>query len=264
MKINLGKLTINVERSGNPAGPTVALSHSLGSSGIMWKTQLPTLEPRYDVVRIDTRGHGGSSAPQGKYAMNELVEDTVAVLDALGLNQVHWVGLSMGGMIGQGLGIHHPERLLSLSLCDTMAKVPTNVMPVWTERMKVCKEHGMQAMAAPAMERWFTQAYRSQPASSHYMEIEEQVRNTPLAGFLGCCHAIIDMDYLDQLAAIETPTLIMVGDKDMATPVSESKAMHQRIRGSTLEIIPDAAHFANVEQSDKFDGHLMSFLTGFS
>ena len=251
---------MNYEVSGNSEGPVVAMSHSLGSSGIMWKTQLPLLEPNYQVIRIDTRGHGGSSAPEGEYDMDDLVTDVIGLLDALEVGKFHWVGLSMGGMIGQGLGIYHADRLLSLCLCDTMARVPEDLLPVWVNRLETCREHGMESMVDSAMERWFTENYRSGEPTKEYLEVEEQIRNTPLAGYIGCCHAIMNFNYLDRLETIRTPTHIIVGDQDFATPVSESRAMHERIPGSSLEIIPGAAHFSNVEQSEIFDRSLSTFL----
>ena len=251
---------MNYEVSGNSEAPVVAMSHSLGSSGIMWKTQLPLLEPNYQVIRIDTRGHGGSSAPEGEYDMDELVADVIGLLDALEVDKFHWVGLSMGGMIGQGLGIYHSDRLLSLCLCDTMARVPEDLLPVWVNRLKTCREHGMESMVDSAMERWFTENYRSGEPTKEYLEVEEQIQNTPLAGYIGCCHAIMNFNYLDRLETIRTPTHIIVGDQDFATPVSEARAMHERIPGSSLEIIPGAAHFSNVEQSEIFDRSLSTFL----
>ena len=260
MKTKVGQIEINFEISGNPDAPVVAMSHSLGSSGIMWKTQLPLLEPHYRVIRIDTRGHGGSSAPEGEYSMDELVADTIGLLDEIGIDKIHWIGLSMGGMIGQGLGIYHPDRLRSLCLCDTMSRVPEELLPVWVNRVKTCEEFGMEPMVDSAMERWFTEDYRSRPPTKEYEEVKQQIRDTPLSGYIGCCHAIMNFNYLDRLKEIRTPTHIIVGDQDFATPVSESMAMHERIPGSTLEIIPGAAHFSNIEQRETFDRSLSAFL----
>ena len=260
MKIKANNIEINCELSGNPNGETVVLSHSLGSSGIMWKPQLPVLETDFNVLRIDTRGHGQSSAPAGKYSMNDLIADMVAVLDALEFEKVHWVGLSMGGMIGQGLGIHHSNRLNSLCLCDTMSLIRDHTMPVWTKRVEICEKHGMESMVESAMERWFTDSYRKQPPTPEYKEIREQIQMMSTTGYLGCCHAIINMNFLNQLEQIQVPTHIIVGDQDMATPVSESKVMHGAIANSTLEIIRGAAHFSNVEQADTFNHSLVSFL----
>ncbi|MDE0309740.1 MAG: alpha/beta hydrolase [Acidiferrobacterales bacterium] len=260
MLANVGNIQIHYEISGNTRGPVVAVSHSLASSGIMWKTQLPLLEPDYLVIRIDTRGHGGSSAPDAQYAMDELVDDAVGLLDKLEIERFHWVGLSMGGMIGQGIGIRHPDRLLSLSLCDTMARVPQEMLPVWEKRVETSERFGMKSMVDPAMERWFTERYRNQPPTREFEEIRQQVLDTPLSGFIGCCHAIMNFNFLDDLKHVRTPTHIIVGDQDAATPVSESKAMHERIQDSTLEIIEGAAHFSNVEQSGAFNRSLSAFL----
>lgn len=260
MKIKANNIEINYEFSGNPDGPVVVFSHSLGSSGIMWKSQLPVLEPDFHVLRVDTRGHGGSSAPEGKYSMEDLVTDMVALLDCLKIEKVHWVGLSMGGMIGQGLGISHSDRLNSLCLCNTMSVVREQVMPVWKNRVDICEKEGMEAMVESAMQRWFTDTYRSMPPTPEYEEIKSQIRNMSATGYLGCCHAIINMDYLEDLANIQVPTHIIAGALDAATPVSESRVMHELISDSTLEVIEGAAHFSNVEQADMFNKSLLAFL----
>lgn len=260
MKTQIGSIQLHFEISGNPDGPVVAMSHSLGSSGIMWKSQLPLLEPHYRVIRLDTRGHGGSSAPEGRYSMDGLVADAVGLLDKIGIDRFHWVGLSMGGMIGQGLGIYHPDRLLSLCLCDTMSRVPEELLQVWERRVRTCEEFGMESMVDSAMERWFTEEFRNRAPTTRYEEIRQQIRDTPIAGYIGCCHAIMNFDYLDQLKEIPTPTHIIVGDRDFATPVSESLIMHDRIHGSSLEIIQGAAHFSNIEQQAAFDRSLSEFL----
>tara|TARA_R110002167_G_scaffold165544_2_gene362484 strand:- start:217 stop:936 length:720 start_codon:yes stop_codon:yes gene_type:complete len=235
------------------------LSHSLGSSCIMWDNEFAALQERYRVLRYDTRGHGGTAAPDGPYDLDLLGDDAMALMDALGLGPLHWVGLSMGGMIGQNIALRQPQRLQSLSLCDTSARVPAEARPIWDDRIAAARDEGMTALVEPTMQRWFTPGYlRSDPPA--VAPIRAQFLATPAAGFIGCCQALKQLDYLDRLPAVKLPTVIIVGEEDMGTPVAASEAMHARIAGSELVVIPSAAHLANVEQPDAFEQALFGFL----
>ena len=130
--------------SGRKDATVVMLSHSLGSSGLMWDPQLEMLEQHYRVLNYDTRGHGGSDAPPGDYTLSQLAADALALLDALDIEQVHWVGLSMGGMIGQAMALDHAARLKSVALCDTMARLEPAMQPVWQSRIEQAREQGPQ------------------------------------------------------------------------------------------------------------------------
>lgn len=130
-QVKVNGIHINYELSGPQDGPVVVLSHSLGSSLIMWEPQVKPLETRFRVLRYDTRGHGQSDAPAGAYTLEQLMEDAVGLLDRLGIDIVHWVGLSMGGMIGLCLALNHPGRLRTLALCDTTAIIPEDAQPMW-------------------------------------------------------------------------------------------------------------------------------------
>jgi 3-oxoadipate enol-lactonase len=237
----------------------VFLSHSLGSSHIMWAPQMAVLEPAYTVLRCDTRGHGKSGAPLGPYTLQELADDALALADTLDIDRFHWVGLSMGGMIGQCLALNHPDRLMSLSLCDTAAAIGEEAQPVWDERIAAARKDGLRALVEGTLERWFTPAYiRSN--GPYLAEIKAQFLATPIEGFVGCSEAIRRLDYLDRLAEIHLPTLILVGEDDPGTPVAASQMMHERITGSTMAVIPSAAHLSNIEQADIFNDHLTDFL----
>ncbi|MBW1787058.1 MAG: 3-oxoadipate enol-lactonase [Deltaproteobacteria bacterium] len=259
MIVHANGIDINYEFSGEPGAPVVVLSHSLGSSHMMWSPQMALLRSAYSVLRYDTRGHGASSAPDGPYTLEQLTEDALALVDALGMEQFHWVGLSMGGMIGQCLALSHQDRLLTLSLCDTAAAIGEESRPVWEERIAAVWKDGPQALVQGTLERWFTPAYL-QTGSPHVAEIRDQFLATPVAGFVGCSEAIRRLDYLDRLGEIAVPTLIMVGEDDPGTPVAASRMMHERIPGSRMVVIPSAAHLSNIEQADIFNDHLLSFL----
>jgi len=261
MKTEANGIQINYELSGKEGAAVVMLSHSLACSLVMWNPQLDALEPNFRVLRFDTRGHGGSDAPEGAYTLELLAQDAVTLLDALGLDAVHFVGLSMGGMIGQYLALDHGDRLRSVALCDTAAVMPDEVQPIWQGRITAAREKGMQGQVDETLERWFTPDYLKQNPPEAEM-IRRQISATPVAGYIGCSEAIRRLDHLKRLSEITLPTLIIVGEEDPGTPVAASEAMHERISGSKLVVLPSARHLSNIEQSGAFNEALMNFLPG--
>ncbi len=259
MLINANGIQINYELSGKEDAPLIVLSHSLGSSMVMWDPQLEVLEPHFRVLRCDMRGHGDSEATDGDYTLDLLAADIIGLLDALKIDRVHFVGLSIGGMIGQCLGLHYPDRFNSLTLCDTSPVLPDEAKPLFQERMDLARTQGMQALVEGTMERWFTPAYRAQnpPAID---PIRRQFLATSVTGFNGCSAAIMSLNFLDRLAEIKMPTLIMVGEDDPGTPVEASEAIHSLIQNSKLVVLPSAAHLSNIEQAEAFSSHLLDFL----
>jgi 3-oxoadipate enol-lactonase len=259
MKVEANGIEINYELSGQEDAPAVVLSHSLGSSLEMWNPQIAALEPHYRVLRFDTRGHGGSEAPAQLYSLDQLTQDLVSLLDVLGIDELHFVGLSMGGMIGQCLALNHGNRLRSLALCDTTALIPPDAQPVWQERIDAAREKGLKALVDDTLQRWFTPTYLDQNPPQVQL-IRKLFLATPLVGYIGCSEAIRSLDYLERLSEIKTPTLIIVGQDDPGTPVEAAQAMHQRIADSQLVVLPSAAHLSNVEQSEAFNQSLMNFI----
>ncbi|MBW1800937.1 MAG: 3-oxoadipate enol-lactonase [Deltaproteobacteria bacterium] len=259
MKVKVDGVHINYEISGREDGDVVVLSHSLACNLTMWDYQMPALEPHFRVVRYDMRGHGQSDAPARAYTMEELGADAVGLLDALELDKVHWVGLSMGGMIGQYLGINHGDRLKSLVLCDTGAFMPDDAQPIWQERIDEARNQGMAARVPSTLENLFIPEFLEKKPPT-IEKISQQLITTPVDGYIGCIEALRKLNYIDRLSEIKTPTLIMVGDKDMGTPVEASRAMQERIAGSKLVIIPDAAHLSTVAQPEAVNKALLDFL----
>jgi 3-oxoadipate enol-lactonase len=259
MRIKANGIWMNYELSGKKGAPVVVLSHSLSCNLLMWNPQIDALNPYFQVLRYDTRGHGATAAPSGPYTLEFLAEDVIGVLDTLGMDRVHFVGLSMGGMIGQCLALNHPHRLKSLALCDTASTIPAEAQPVWQERLDKVRKKGMEALAEETMERWFNPAFLRQNPPMVKL-IREQILATPVAGYIGCAEAIRRLNYLDRISGINTPTLIMVGEDDPGTPVSASKAMHERIPDSKLVVLPSARHLSNVEQTEAFNAALLKFL----
>lgn len=261
MVITANGIKTNYEISGKEGAPLVVLSHSLGSSLVMWGPQMEGLRADFQVLRYDTRGHGGTESPAGAYTLEMLGEDLIALLDALKIRRVHFVGLSMGGMIGQYLGLNHPARLRSLVLCSTAAVIPQEAQPLWAERIETARVRGLQALVEATLERWFTSAYlRQNPAMLRI--IRRQFLETAPEGFNGCCEAIRRLNYLNRLPEITTPSCILVGEEDPGTPVSASQAIREKIPGSRLVILPAAKHLANIEKAEAFNPALISFLRG--
>ncbi len=259
MQITANGIRMNYELTGPETAPVVTLSHSLAANLHMWDDQMPALA-NYRVLRYDTRGHGGSEAPAGDYTLEQLAEDAAALLEALGIERTHFVGLSMGGMIGQTLALMRPELLRSLVLCDTSSRIPPETAPAWDERIATAREKGMEALVEPTIERWFSPAFCTREPDK-VDAVREMIRTTPVAGYIGCCRAIQRLDLTERLSEIRLPTQIIVGEHDPGTPVAASEAIHERIAGSELVVLPDALHFSNVEQRDAFNAALADFLS---
>ena len=259
MKTNINGTIINYDLTGKQGAPVVMLSHSLACSLVMWQPQMVVLESDFQVLRFDTRGHGDSDAPDGAYTLEQLTADAVGLLDALNIETVHYVGLSMGGMIGQCLALDYSDRLKSLALCDTAAIMPEETQPIWQQRIDAAGQTGMAGQVDETLERWFRPEYLQQNPPEVEM-IRRQILATPVAGYIGCCEAIRRLNYIERLPDIKLPTLIMVGEEDPGTPVAASEAMHARIAGSKLVILPEARHLSNIEQAEAFNHALLEFL----
>jgi 3-oxoadipate enol-lactonase len=259
MHIEANGIRINYELTGKEDAPVVMLSHSLACSMVMWNPQLKVLEPHFRVLRYDMRGHGDSDATEGAYTLELLAADVIALLDALNIDVKHYVGLSIGGMIGQCLALNYADRFQSLTLCDTAPIIPDEAKPLFQQRSETARNQGLQALVDETLQRWFTGPYLDQDHPEIDL-IRNQILNTKVAGFIGCSEAIGGLNYLGRLSEITLPTLIIVGEHDPGTPVSASEAIHERVSGSKLVVLPSAAHLSNIEQADAFNAALLEFL----
>ena len=258
MKIKANGIDIHYEIAGE--GPWITMSHSLACNLHMWDPQMPVLTRQYKVLRYDTRGHGQSSAPPSEYTLEQLADDVKALLDALNIKQTHWAGLSMGGMIGQTFALKYPGVFRSMVLADTTSRRPPDAARMWAERIQNAQQQGMEALVESTLGRWFTEPYRN--AHKDVMaRIGNDIRKTPVAGFVGCCQAISKIDVTERLKEIRMPTLIMVGEHDHCTPPEAARAIHENLPGSELKIIASAAHLSNIEQAQAFNDALTAFYT---
>lgn len=258
MKIHANGIDSHYEISGS--GPVVMFAHSLGSDLSIWEAQRSALAKRHTVLAYDLRGHGQTTAPTGAYSFDLLAADAVALLDALGIERTSFVGISLGGMVGQALALMAPSRLEKLVLADTACRYPHEAQAAWPDRIRQIEANGLAPLIAPTLERWFTASYRA-ARPELVARIGNLIRNTPPAGYIGCCHAIAHLDFYARLAAIEVPTLVLVGAQDAGTPPAMAREIASAIPNARLEIIPGAAHLGNIEQADAFNRLLLDFLT---
>ena len=257
MKINANNLDINYRLDGPEDGPVVMLSNSLMSNYTMWDAQIAALASRYRVLRYDQRGHGGTETTPGPYSIELLADDANALLEALHIGAVHFVGLSMGGFTGQMLATLYPDKVLSLCLCDTACIMGPKTL--WDERIDVAQSGGIAALKAGTLERWFTPPFH-ETGAKQLETVSEMILGTGADGYIACAEAIRDMSICDNLKKIAAPTLVLVGEEDPACPVSAAEMLHHGIKGSELVVIPHAAHLPNIEQTSQFNHTLLSFL----
>lgn len=249
-------MTVHYVIDGPADGEVALFSGSLGSDVSMWDPQVEALvDAGYRVVRCDHPGHGRSPAPDGPSTLADLGADLVAVIGDLGVGRVHFVGLSLGGMLGMWLGAHAPERIASLTLCCTSADIGPR--EPWARRAALVRAEGTGAVADAVVERWFTEGWRARHPErvAHYREL---IAATPAEGYASCCAAIEHMD-LD-LSPISAPTLVIAGAQDPATPPEHGERIAEGINGARLEVLDPAAHLANVEQPDKVNQLIIDHL----
>ncbi|MDP9344472.1 MAG: 3-oxoadipate enol-lactonase [Actinomycetota bacterium] len=241
-------VALHHEASGREEGPVLVLGSSLGTTGAVWTPQLPAWEPRLRVVRYDHRGHGGSPAPQGPYALAELAGDVLTLLDRLGIERASLGGVSLGGMVAMWLATHAPERVERLIVCCSAAHLPP--ASAWHERAAAVRAAGsVGAVADAVVKRWTTPGFRSE----HPQIIEglqAMLVATAPEGYAACCEAIAGMDLRAALPGIAAPTLLIVGKQDLATPPAHGEAIASVVPGARLESLSPAAHLAGIEQPD--------------
>ena len=257
------QLKVCVQGSVKPGKPDdtrapIVLSHALGLNLSMWDALAAQLAEHHEVLRYDHRGHGGSAVPAGPYSMLDLVDDAARLIHEWGRGPVVWVGLSMGGMVGQGLAIRHPELISKLVLANTAAKYPEASLSAWAQRIAAVEAGGLEAIANTVMERYFHAEFRATETAAVAKARATLLRTAP-AGYVAACHAVAGVNWLDQLAGIQCPTLILAGALDVGAPVALSDAMAAQIPGAKLVVMPKASHLSVLEQPVDFAHELGAF-----
>ena len=242
---------------GSSSNPPLVLSNSLGTNTGMWAGQMDQLADRFHVIRYDMRGHGRSDAPEEHYTIDRLGRDVLNLLDGLGIRRAAWCGVSMGGMLGMWLGVHAPERVSRLAVCNTALHMPP--ADLWNDRIRTVLDKGMEALVGPVLERWFTPAFRAN-RPEEVEPVKQMLLATPSAGYAGCCAALRDMDQRDAVGAIRHPVLIIAGRDDPSTPPERAEEIKERITHAELVVFDDCAHLSNIERKDAFNRVVVPFL----
>lgn len=243
---------------GQPDAPVLVLGGSLGTTSAMWEPQLAALTTRFRVIRYDHLGHGRSAMPAGPYTVDLLGRELVALLDALSVTRFSYVGLSLGGMLGLWVGSHLPERVERLALLCTSAR--PGPATAWTARAATVRAHGMARVADTVLQRWFTSEFaatRPDVAAAY----RAMLVSTPPEGYASCCEAIATLDLRPYLGSVRSPTLVVAGADDVATPPEHAEAIVAALPSARLAVVDRAAHLVSVERADEVTQLLVQHLS---
>lgn len=252
----LGNVKIHYRIDGNPEGPPLVFANSLGTDMRLWDPVLPLLPKSLRIIRFDKRGHGLSSRPEGPYSMGALVRDTEQLLDHLEVKDCMFVGLSIGGMIAQGLAVKRMDQIRAMVLSNTAAKIGTPEL--WRDRMAAARAGGIEALADATMERWFSKAFH---ANADLALWRNMMVRQPLEGYLDCCAAISGTDFYTPTSGLRLPTLGIAGSEDGSTPPDLVRETVDLIPGSRFELIRKAGHLPCVERPNEYAALLNGFLS---
>lgn len=250
-----GKVALHVRVEGPQDGPPVVFANSLGTDMRLWDPILPYLPKGLRIIRFDKRGHGLSACPEGRYSMGELISDTEALLDDLGVKDCVFVGLSIGGMIAQGLAVKRLDLVRAVVLSNTAAKIGT--AELWSKRIADVEAGGIEALADTVMERWFTRAFR---ASADLALWRNMLTRQEDQGYIGCAAAISGTDFMAATGKLRLPALGIAGSDDGSTPPDLMRETIGLIPGSRFHLIRQAGHLPCVEQPEEYAQVLTAFL----
>jgi 3-oxoadipate enol-lactonase len=253
--------SVREPRSGKAPRHTVVLSHAIGCDLTMWDGLANQLSAECRVVAYDHRGHGSSEAPPGAYSMADLADDAAALLRELDTGPVVWIGLSMGGMVGQELALRHPSLVRALVLANTTSGYPEAAREAWQQRIATVQAQGIEAIADAVMGRYFHDEFRTTQAA-RVARFRRRVVSTDVVGYAGCCNAVGTVDTTARLGAIKAPTLVIAGELDQGTPVEMSRTLADGIAGARLEVLAQASHLSAIEQPAAFATAVASFIAG--
>jgi 3-oxoadipate enol-lactonase len=255
MFVDVRDPTMHVRLDGRPDAAPLVLLHSLGTDLRVWDPQADELSRVFRVIRPDLRGHGLTEVTPGPYSIRDMALDIVALLDALEISRAHVAGLSIGGMIAQALASLAPHRVASLILCDTAMTIPP--LELWRDRAATVRGRGMAAIADAVVARWVTSEFAG---AAEVQGLRAMLLRTAPEGYAGAAEAIAAADLAPTTRVLDVPTLVLVGDRDEATPLASAEALREAISGARLETIASAAHIPTLEQPASVTGAMLLFL----
>ncbi|MCB2116829.1 MAG: 3-oxoadipate enol-lactonase [Rhodobacteraceae bacterium] len=253
--LDLGDVRLHWREDGDPAGRPVVFANSLGTDFRLWDKVMALMPKGLRLIRYDKRGHGLSSCPEGAYSMGALVRDAERLLDTLGVKDCVFVGLSIGGMIAQGLAVKRLDLVRAMVLSNTAAKIATPA--IWSDRIAAVRSGGIEAIADATMERWFSKPFRETAEVKGWRAM--MVRQ-PVEGYIGCCAAISGTDFYTPTSGLSLPTLAIAGTEDGSTPPDLVRETAELIKGARFELIRGAGHLPCVEKPAEYAALLRSFL----
>jgi 3-oxoadipate enol-lactonase len=260
MHITANGISIHCALDGREGAPWLVFSNSLATDLSMWDREAAEFAGTDRVLRYDQRGHGRTEAPPGRYSFDLLIDDALALMDALNVPRAHVCGLSMGGATALGLAQRHPERIAGAIVCDSGCASTPQSATQWEERIAVVQKGGMEPLVEPTLARWFPpEIIAGKPA--YLDKVGAMIRNTPVNGFIGCAAALAAHDFRSAVATTRPPVLFIAGEKDAGGAVPTAmKAMHQELKGSRYVELPGAGHISNLDHPAGFANALRSFV----
>jgi 3-oxoadipate enol-lactonase len=247
--------TIHWQQSGAAEGPALVLSHALGLDLTLWDRIVPLLPQSLRIVRYDLRGHGASACPPPPYRMGTLVSDAERLLDTLGIRDCVFLGLSVGGLIAQGLAVKRLDQVRAIVLSNTAAKIGTAA--TWDSRIQTVRRGGIDSIADATMERWFSRSSRSSPEARSMRDLLCQTREE---GYIGVSAAIAGTDFYETTATLTLPTLAIAGSEDGSTPPDLVRETADLVKGSRFALIRGAGHLPPIDRPAEFAAILAEFL----
>ena len=259
--VDIGGVRLRVAVDGMAAAPWLVLSNSLGANLHMWDRQMAALSASFRVLRYDTRGHGGSDVPPGPYDFSHFTGDVLGLMDHFGIDKARFMGVSLGGMTGMGLAIHHGDRLERLVVADARADAPDGFRAMWDDRIARIREGGIGAIVEGTLESWISAASReADPAVCDL--VRTMVSATDADGYIATCEGLKGLDYLRDLDRVSIPTLFVGGSEDKGAAPEVMTDMASRTPGGRYAGIDGACHLANLDMPDAFNEAVVGFLSG--
>ncbi|SPH24432.1 3-oxoadipate enol-lactonase 2 [Defluviimonas aquaemixtae] len=253
--LDTGDIHIHWREDGDPAGAPVVFANSLGTDLRMWDMLIPLLPQSLRLIRYDKRGHGLTSCPPGPYSMGALIRDAEKLIEALGVKDCVFVGLSIGGLIAQGLAVKRLDLVRAMVLSNTAAKIGTRQM--WEDRIGAIRANGIEAIADGIMERWFARPFRATPEMQGYRNM---LTRQPVEGYTGCAAAIAGTDFITPTSGLTLPTLAIAGSEDGATPPDLVRETADLVKGARFHLIRGAGHLPPIEKPEEYAKVLTEFL----